>query len=72
MVGATVPIMDPQRLRSRQPAAGREGHAPVVAVLVPHAKADESISAPKGHGPPDPCGFSPANKPFSGDRRKGP
>jgi hypothetical protein len=37
---------------------GGEGHAPVVAVLLPSAKkADKSIAAPKGHGPPDPAAF---------------
>jgi hypothetical protein len=34
-----------------------EGHAPVVAVLLASAKPDESIAAPKGHGPPDPPAF---------------
>ena len=32
-----------------------ESHAPVVTVLLAFAKADESIAAPKGHGPPDPA-----------------
>jgi hypothetical protein len=67
------------RLLGSEPAAAvlvGEGHAPVVAVLVPDVKkkmeADESIAAPKGHGPPDPAAFPPANRPFSRDRRKGP
>jgi 3',5'-cyclic AMP phosphodiesterase CpdA len=33
---------------------------------------DESIAAPKGHGPPGLCGIYPANRPSSRDRRKGP
>jgi hypothetical protein len=35
-------------------------------------EADERIFAPKGHGTPDPWDFSPANRLFSRDRRKGP
>jgi hypothetical protein len=35
-------------------------------------EADESIAAPKGHGPRTPAGFVPANQPLLGDRRKGP
>jgi hypothetical protein len=35
-------------------------------------QADESIAAPKGHGPPNPADFFPAKQPLSGDRRRGP
>jgi hypothetical protein len=36
-----------------------EGHAPAAAVLEADEgrKQDESITAPKGHGPPDPAAF---------------
>jgi hypothetical protein len=45
---------------------------PVWQYFARQAEPDESIAAPKGHGPPDPCGFFPANGLLSGDRRKGP
>jgi hypothetical protein len=43
-----------------------EGHAPVVAVLLASAKPDESIAAPKGHGPPDPAAFPLQTEGFLG------
>jgi hypothetical protein len=48
-----------------------EGHAPVVAVLVASAKADESIAAPKGHGPLDPAGFFLQTGCFQGTAGRG-
>jgi hypothetical protein len=49
-----------------------EGHAPVVAVLLEGRgkKADESITAPKGHGSPDPAAF-PLQITIFGDRGRG-
>jgi hypothetical protein len=51
-----------------------ESHAPSWQYSPPVSKKkpDESIAAPKGHGPADPCGFFPANQAVSGGRRKGP
>jgi hypothetical protein len=68
--GAIIAILDPCQADA---VSVGEGHAPVVAVPVPAVKkADESIAAPKGRGPPDHAAFPPANRPSSGDRRKGP
>jgi hypothetical protein len=59
--------------RSGRRQARGEGHAPVVAVLLASAKARQTrpFRTPKGVDPGS-CGFFPANKPFSEDRRKGP
>src|SRR6266536_3112582 len=35
-----------------------KSHPPVVAVLLASQEADESITAPKGHGPPNSAAFS--------------
>jgi hypothetical protein len=43
-----------------------EGHAPVVAVLLAVCQADESIPAPKGHGPQDPAAFPLQTNRFQG------
>jgi hypothetical protein len=48
-----------------------EGLAPVVAVLVASAKADESIAAPKGVDPRTRAAFSLYNSPFRGPREGG-
>jgi hypothetical protein len=50
--------------------AEREGHAPVVAVLRASAKGRRVHCCPQRARTLGPCGFFPANRPFSGDRRK--
>jgi len=56
-------------MRGRRHVGG-EGHAPVVTVLLASAKkgkkADESIAAPKGHGPLHPAAFPVQNNRFQG------
>jgi hypothetical protein len=52
--------------------AGGEGRAPVVAVLALVLNRQTSPLLPPKGTDPGPCSFLPANRLFSGDRRKGP
>ena len=72
-----MPFLDPLRscaLSTMSFAAAvmrGEGHAPVVAVLVASAKADEPIAAPKGRAPRPPRPVFPVNRQLSGVREGG-
>ena len=68
--GAMIAVVDP---RQADAVMVGEGHAPVVAVLLAAAKKGRRVhGGPQMARTPRLCGFFPAKRLFSGDRRRGP
>ena len=68
--GAVIAIMDPGK---PTPVNGARRLCPRCgSTCARRERAEESIPVPKGHGPPGPQTFSPANRPSLGAVRRGP